>query len=78
MNPEDTEVGRRLGYYPLLFELGPVTVAYFSAAVGIAPRDARDWLEGQAAAGILDVAIPGDENTREYLLPGEHVPKLVD
>jgi ubiquinone/menaquinone biosynthesis C-methylase UbiE len=72
------ELGRRLGLYRALFDAGPVNAAGFADAAGIAPRYAREWLEQQAAAGILDVTLPGDTNTREYLLPGAHVPVLVD
>jgi SAM-dependent methyltransferase len=72
------ELGRRLGLYRTLFESGAVNAAEFAEAAGIAPRYAREWLEQQAAAGIVDVAAPGDAQTREYLLPGAHVPVLVD
>lgn len=72
------DIGRRLGLYEVLFRLGPTVVSEFAAAAGIAPRYAREWLEQQAAAGILDVVTPGVPQTREYLLPGAHVPVLLD
>jgi len=72
------ELGRRLHLYDVLFESGPVTAADFATAAGIAPHYAREWLEQQSVAGILDVVWPGAVETREYLLPGAHVPVLVD
>lgn len=72
------DLGRRLGLYHALFDLGPTVASEFAMAAGIAPRYAREWLEQQAAAGILDIVTPGDAETREYLLPGAHVPVLID
>jgi ubiquinone/menaquinone biosynthesis C-methylase UbiE len=72
------ELGRRLNLYDTLYDQGAVTAAEFAAAAGIAPRYAREWLEQQAVAGILDVVWPGSAETRQYLLPGDHVPVLVD
>lgn len=72
------ELGRRLGLYTALFELGSTTADELASTAGIAPRYAAEWLEQQAAAGLIDVALPGDAVTREYLLPGAHVPVLVD
>src|SRR4051812_35709278 len=68
------ELGRRLGLYEVLFDQGAVTATDLAGAAGIAPRYAREWLEQQAASGILDIVVPGDAETREYLLPGDHVP----
>ena len=48
-------LGDRLGLYAALAEseaLGPDELA---RRAGIAPRYAREWLEQQAVAGILDV-----------------------
>jgi ubiquinone/menaquinone biosynthesis C-methylase UbiE len=72
------ELGRRLGLYRALFDLGPATASELATHADIAPRYAREWLEQQAAGGILDVATSGDPESREYLLPAAHVPVLVD
>lgn len=72
------ELGRRLGLYRVLYDSGSITASEFAVAAGVAPRYAREWLEQQAAAGILDVAFAGDAESREYLLPAAHVPVLVD
>ena len=72
------ELGRRLGLYDVLFDQGAVTAGEFADAAGIAPRYAREWLEQQAVAGVLDVVWEGDAESRGYLLPGAHVPVLVE
>lgn len=72
------ELGRRLGLYEALFELGPTTASIFATEAAIDPRWASAWLEQQATAGMLDVVTPGDSTTREYLLPGAHMRVLLD
>lgn len=73
------QLGHRLGLYSALFDAGPVTASEFAAVAGIAERYAREWLDQQAAAGILDVVhAPDPTAERCFLLPGEHVPVLVD
>ncbi|WP_344248889.1 class I SAM-dependent methyltransferase [Isoptericola hypogeus] len=52
-------VGDRLGWYRALAEAGPLTSAGLAAATGTAERYAREWLEQQAASGILVVDDPG-------------------
>lgn len=73
------ELGRRLGLYQVLFDSGAITAAEFATEAGIAERYAREWLEQQAAAGILDVVRESHSpHDREYLLPGSHVRVLLD
>ena len=48
-------VGDRLGLYRALHDGGPATAADLAARAGIDPRYALEWLEQQAATGILDV-----------------------
>jgi SAM-dependent methyltransferase len=69
--------GRRRGLYRVLADSGPVTADDFAPLAGVAPDFAAEWLEQQAAAGLLDVTRAGSEQTREYLLPGEHLPVLL-
>lgn len=73
------DVGRRLGLYTALREAGPATAAELAGRGGIAERYAREWLEQQAAAGVLDVAEEtGDAVTRRFALPPEHATVLLD
>ncbi|HET8780436.1 MAG TPA: class I SAM-dependent methyltransferase [Agromyces sp.] len=74
------ELGRRFGLYRTLHERGrPMTAAHFARAARIAPRYAKEWLEQQAAAGIIAVEEPGTfGHERRFLLPEHHVPVLVD
>jgi SAM-dependent methyltransferase len=72
-------VGDRLGYYRALAESGPFTAAQLAAHTSTHERYAREWLEQQTVAGILEVE---DENqgpeTRRFRLPPGHVEPLID
>ncbi|HEX5015537.1 MAG TPA: methyltransferase [Candidatus Limnocylindrales bacterium] len=72
-------LGDQLGLYRALAERGPLTAPHLAAATGVTPRYAREWLEHQAVASILDVddpaAAPGE---RRYALPAGHAEVLVD
>jgi 2-polyprenyl-3-methyl-5-hydroxy-6-metoxy-1,4-benzoquinol methylase len=70
-------LGDRLGLYAALAEAGALDSDELARQTGIAPRYAREWLEQQAVAGILDVE-PGDDSTRRYRLPPEYAPVLVE
>lgn len=52
-------LGDRLGLYRALLQ-GAATPAELSARAGVHERYAREWLEQQAVAGILEVAREGD------------------
>ena len=69
-------LGDRLGLYEALAEKGAMTPSMLAAAAGINERYAREWLEQQAVAGILNVESGGSERT--YRLPAGHVEVLVD
>ena len=72
-------LGERLGLYRALAADGPATSAELAARTGIAERYAREWLEHQAASGLLEVDIPAaGPLTRRYRLPPAHVPVLAD
>jgi len=62
------ELGLRLGLYAALRGAGPTTAAELAGRAGIAERYAREWLEQQAAADILEVA-GGEGATRRFVLP---------
>ena len=72
-------LGDRLGYYRALAEAGAVTSAELAAATGTDERYAREWLEQQAVAGILEVDdAAADAAERRYGLPAGHAEVLVD
>lgn len=71
-------VGDRLGLYDAL-AAGPATFAELAARADIAPRYAQEWLEQQAAAGIVDVDDPdADPAARRFVLPAGHRQALTD
>ncbi len=65
-------VGDRLGFYRALVDDGGATASQLADATGTNERYAREWLEQQAAAGILDVddAEAQPEERRYQLLDG--------
>ncbi len=67
-------IGDRLGLFKSLHEDGPATSAELAARTGIQERYAREWLQGLAAAGYLDV----DPAQMSYALPAEHAKPLAD
>jgi SAM-dependent methyltransferase len=72
-------LGDRLGYYRMLAEHGESTPAELAAATGTAERYAREWLEQQAVAGILEVDdIGADPAERRFSLPAGHAEVLSD
>jgi SAM-dependent methyltransferase/predicted transcriptional regulator len=72
-------LGLRLNLYETLREHGPATVAELAGRAGIDARYAREWLEQQAVAGLLDVEdAAGDAETRRYRLPAAHAEVLLD
>lgn len=71
-------LGVELGLYRALADGGPATAADLAGAAGIHPRYAQEWLEQQAAAGILTVAGGGDAHDRRYELPAGYAEALLD
>jgi 2-polyprenyl-3-methyl-5-hydroxy-6-metoxy-1,4-benzoquinol methylase len=72
-------LGDRLGLYGALRDSGAATAGDLAARGGIDERYAREWLEQQAATGILEVddaAAPEDE--RRYTLPDAHIEPLLN
>jgi 2-polyprenyl-3-methyl-5-hydroxy-6-metoxy-1,4-benzoquinol methylase len=79
MELANVELGIRLGLYEVLAGAGAVTAGELAPRAGIAERYAREWLEQQAVAGVLEVddtAKPADE--RRFLLPSAHAHVLLD
>ncbi|MDP9484199.1 MAG: methyltransferase domain-containing protein [Actinomycetota bacterium] len=72
-------LGDRLGLYRALADHGPATPADLAARTGTHERYAREWLEQQASAGILNVdAADADAEARRYILPEAHAEALLD
>ncbi|MDP9183210.1 MAG: class I SAM-dependent methyltransferase, partial [Actinomycetota bacterium] len=78
MELANVELGIRLHLYDVLAE-GPRTAPELAEAAGIAPRYAREWLEQQAVARVLEV---GDEaaepDARRFTLPAAHAHCLLE
>lgn len=72
-------MGDRLGLYRALGERGPLTPAGLAQAAGIDERYAREWLEQQAASGILDLETDSDDpSARRFAIPAGHDEALLD
>jgi 2-polyprenyl-3-methyl-5-hydroxy-6-metoxy-1,4-benzoquinol methylase len=72
-------LGDRLGLYRALGEHGPLTPGDLAARAGMNPRYAREWLEQQAATGIVEVDDPSvGEEERRFALPAAHAEALID
>jgi len=71
-------LGDRLGLYRALTD-GPVSPPELAQGAGIHERYAREWLEQQAASGILDVETDSDDPAaRRFRLPAGHDEALLD
>jgi 2-polyprenyl-3-methyl-5-hydroxy-6-metoxy-1,4-benzoquinol methylase len=79
MELANVELGIRLGLYEALRGAGPTTSSELAASAGIAERYAREWLEQQATAGVVQVddvaAAAGD---RRFTLPNAHAHVLTE
>jgi 2-polyprenyl-3-methyl-5-hydroxy-6-metoxy-1,4-benzoquinol methylase len=71
------DLGRSLGLYAAL-TARPQTAPELAASTGVHPRYAREWLEQQAVAGILEVTEDGEGDTRRFALPVEHAVPLLE
>jgi SAM-dependent methyltransferase len=72
-------LGDRLGLYKALADAGPSTSAQLARAAGVNERYAREWLEQQAMAGILEAEdADASDAERRYVLPAGHDEVLLD
>ena len=72
-------VGNRLGLYRALADGGEVTASELAAVTGTHERYTREWLEQQAASGILEVQDGHVEpEGRRYRLPDGHAEVLLE
>lgn len=67
-------MGDKLGYYRSMAASGPTTPSRLAQETGTAEPYAREWLNAQAAGGIVDF----DPATGEYALPPEQVVAFTD
>ena len=67
-------LGDRLGYYRDLAAHGPTTPEELAARTGTALPYAREWLNAEAAAEVVE----HDESSGRYTLPPEHAVALTD
>ena len=66
---QSVHLGRRLGYYDGLAADGPATAKQLATRTSTDARYAREWLEQQAVAGLLDVVAGSTPASRRYALP---------
>ncbi len=72
-------LGDKLGLYRALDRTGGLTATGLAAETGIFERYAREWLEQQAAAGILVIDdVSADHHERRFSIPSGHVEPLLD
>ncbi|MDP8930152.1 MAG: methyltransferase domain-containing protein, partial [Actinomycetota bacterium] len=72
-------VGLRLDLYKALAEQGPLTSVELAGAAGVAERYAREWLEQQGVAGVLEVVGDAeDPRARRFALSDAHAEVLLD
>ncbi len=72
-------LGERLGLYRALAADGPATSTELAGRTGTSERYVREWLEHQAASGLLGVDDPAaGPLTRRYRMPPAHAAVLAD
>jgi 2-polyprenyl-3-methyl-5-hydroxy-6-metoxy-1,4-benzoquinol methylase len=72
-------LGDRLGMYRALADTGPSTSAELASVAGVNERYAREWLEQQVMAGILEAVDPNASDTeRRYVVPAGHEEVLLE
>ena len=72
-------LGWRLGLYRLLGERGPLTSSELAQTAAVEERYAREWLEQQAAAGLLGVEdTTASAPARRCVMPAGHHDVLVE
>jgi 2-polyprenyl-3-methyl-5-hydroxy-6-metoxy-1,4-benzoquinol methylase len=72
-------VGGQLGLYRALIDHGPMTSLELATRAGADERYVREWLEQQAATGLLLVeGVEGEPESRRYLLPPPYAEVLAE
>ena len=79
METLEVYIGDRLGLYEALAEHGALSAGELAARTATNERYAREWLEAQAAAGILEVDdADAAAEERRFSLPAAHAEVLAD
>ncbi|MET0739948.1 MAG: class I SAM-dependent methyltransferase [Candidatus Nanopelagicales bacterium] len=72
-------LGARLGLYAAMADGAAVSAAALATQTKLHPRPVREWLEQQAAAGVLELVDDSDDDdARTYRLPPAHAEVLAD
>ncbi len=72
-------LGGELGLYAALAGSDGCTAPTLATTAGINPRYAREWLEQQASAGLIDVDdVEKDPDSRVFTLPPAHIDVLLN
>lgn len=71
-------MGHRLGYYTALAGNDWTTIAQLSEKTATNSRYAREWLQQQASAGILEASETDDDEKRSFRLPAAHAEVLAE
>jgi ubiquinone/menaquinone biosynthesis C-methylase UbiE len=72
-------IGERLGLYRELADGRPASAAELAARIGLDQRYVREWMEQQAVAGVLELAVDNaDPDARTFVLPAGHAEVLLD
>jgi 2-polyprenyl-3-methyl-5-hydroxy-6-metoxy-1,4-benzoquinol methylase len=75
----NVELGLRLGLYEKLADRGALTSTELAEAAGVHERYAREWLEQQAVASVLEVDDAGaSADARRFTLPPAHAHVLLE
>ena len=71
-------LGDRLGWYRSLVDDGPASAVELARRTGTQDRYAREWLEQQAVAGLLEVESDGAPDERRFAIPASTAEVLTD
>ncbi len=71
-------LGDRLGWYRCLADDGPANAVDLARRTDTQVRYAREWLEQQAVAGLLDVESDGEPDERRFSLPASTAEVMTD
>jgi SAM-dependent methyltransferase len=75
----NVELGLRLGLYEKLADRGALTSSELADAGGVHERYAREWLEQQAVAGVVEVDdAEASAGARRFTLPPAHAHVLLE
>ena len=73
------QLGLELGFYQALADHGAMTAPQLAKTTGTDARYVREWLEQQAATGVLAVDdATADPEARRFTLPAGHAEALLD